>query len=47
MKFPVFRDVKLWHVVLGVLKGHSLFIFIIKESTFLDFCPLTLKVKTL
>ena len=41
------RDVKLWQVVLGVFKGHSFIIVSVKESKFLDCCPLTLKVKSL
>lgn len=36
LKFRVFRDVKLWQVVLGVLKGHSFIIVSVKKPKFLD-----------
>jgi hypothetical protein len=41
------RDLKLWQVVLGTFKGHTFIIVSVKESKFLDYCPLTLKVKSL
>jgi len=48
LKFRVFRDVKLWQVVLGVLKGHSFIIIIsVKESKFLDFLSFEPKGKVI
>ena len=38
---------KLWQVVLGVFKGHSFIIVSVKDSKFLDYCPLILKVTSL
>jgi len=34
------QDVKLWQVVLGGFKGHIFIIISVKESRFLDCCPL-------